>query len=59
MKISSKRELQKIVSNHSLDIEFKDFKKRYKDHTKESYSLLANDATLSSDNPLRSTKNLL
>ena len=33
--------------------------KLYKDHTKKSYSFLVNDATLSSDNPLRFRKNLL
>ena len=33
--------------------------KLYKDYTKESFSFLVNDATLSSDNPLRFSKNLL
>ena len=35
IKISNKRELLQIESNHSSDIEFKDFMKLYKDHTKE------------------------
>ena len=48
IKIPDKRELQQITSNHSSDIEFKDF---MKDYTKEPYSFLVNDATLSSDNP--------
>ena len=52
MKILNKRELQQIVSNHSSDIDFKDFMKFYKDYTKESYSFLLNDTTSSSDNPL-------
>ena len=52
MKIANKRELQQIASNHSSDIDFKDFMKLYKDYTKETYSFLVNDTTLSSDNPL-------
>ena len=38
MKIPNKRKLQQIASNHSSDINFKDFMKLYKDYTKESYS---------------------
>ena len=48
IKIPSKRELQQIASNHSSDIGFKDFRKLYKDYTKEPYSFLVNDTTLSS-----------
>ena len=59
MKIPNKRELQKIASNHSSDIEFKDFMKLYKDYTKKQFSFLVNDTTLSSDNPLRYRNNLL
>ena len=59
MKIPSKRELQLIASNHLSDIDFKNFMKLYKEHTKESYSFLVNDSTFSSDNPLRFRKNLL
>ena len=33
MKIPNKRELQQIASNHSPDIDFKDFIKLYKDYT--------------------------
>ena len=58
MKIPNKRELQQI-SNHLSDIDFKDFIKLYKDYTKELYSFLVNDPTLSSDNPLRFRKDLL
>ena len=53
MKIPNKRELQQIVSNYSSDIGYKEFMKLYKDYTKETYSFLVNDATLSWDNPLR------
>ena len=59
MKIPNKRELQQIASNHSSDIEFKDFMKLYKDYTKDPFSFLVNDTTLPSDNPLRSRKNPL
>ena len=59
MKISDKRELQQIVPNHSSDIGFKDFMKPYKDYTKEPYSFLVNDTTLSSGDLLRFRKNLL
>ena len=58
-KIYSKRELEQIASNHSSDIDFKDFIKLYKDYTKEPFSVLVNHTTLPSDNPLRFRKNLL
>ena len=58
-KIPNKSELQQITSNHSSDIDFKDFVQLYKYYTKEPYSFLGNDTTLSSDNPLRFRKNLL
>ena len=53
-----KRTLQ-IALNHSSDIDFKDFMKIYKKCTTEPYSLLVNDTTLPSDDPLRFRKNLL
>ena len=59
MKISNKRELQQIASNHSSDIDFKDFMKLYKQYTEEPFSFLVNDTTLSSDKTLRFRKNLL
>ena len=52
MKVPKKIELQQIASNYSSDNEFKYFVKPYKDNTKEPYSFLVNDTTLSSDNPL-------
>ena len=55
----NKRELQQIASNHLSDIEFKDFRKLYKEYSEEPYSFLLNDTTLSSNNPLRFRKNLL
>ena len=59
MKIANTRELQQIASNHSSYIDFKDFVKLYKGYSKEPYSILANDMTLSSDNPLRFREDLL
>ena len=59
MKIPNKREIQQIVINHSSDIDFKDFIKHYIEYTKEPYSFLVNDVTLSVHNPLRVRMNLL
>ena len=59
MKIPNKKELQQTVSTHSSDIVLKDFMKLYKDYTKEAYSFLVNDTTLSSDNPLQLRNDLL
>ena len=59
MKIHNKRELQKIATNHSADIDYKDFMKIYKNCTKEPYSFLTIDTTLTADNPLRFEKNVL
>ena len=59
MKIPNKRELQQIASNHSSYTDFKNFMKLYKEYTKEPYSFLVNNTTLSSDNPLQFRKNLL
>ena len=58
MKIPNKRELQQIAINHSSDINTKDFINIYKKYTDKPYSFLVNDATLSSDDPLRFRKNL-
>ena len=59
MKIPNVRELQQIASSHLYDIDLKDFMKFYKDYTNEPYSLLVNEITFSSDNPLRFRKKLL
>ena len=59
IKIPNKKELQQIASNHSSDIDFKDFMKLYKDYTKEPYLVLLNDTILLSDNSLRFRMNLL
>ena len=59
MKITNKRRLQQVASNHLSDIDFKDFMNLYKDYTKEPFSFLLNDTSLSSDNLLLFRKNLL
>ena len=59
MKIPKKRELQQIAANLLSDTDFKNFMKPYKDYTKDLYSFLLKDTTLSSDNLLRFRKNLL
>ena len=61
MKIPNKRELQKIASyhsfdikasNHSPDMDFKDFLELYKQYAKEPYLFLVSNTILSLDNIL-------
>ena len=59
MKIPNKRELQQTASNHSSNIDFKDFMNLYKKCSATPYSFLVIDATLASENPLRFRKNLI
>ena len=56
IKIANKRELLKVVSNHSSGIEFKDSMNLCKDYTKEIFSFLVNSTTSPSDNSLRFRK---
>ena len=42
MKIENKKELQNIATNHSADIDYKDFVKSYRECTKEPYSFFDN-----------------
>ena len=51
MKINNRKELQNIATNHSADINYKDFMKSYKECTKEPYSLLTIDTTLPASDP--------
>ena len=46
MKINNKRELQNIATDHSADIDYKDFMKIYIECTKEPYIFLTIDTTL-------------
>ena len=59
MKISNKGELQQIASNHSSDIDFKDFIHLYTICTAKPYSFLVNNTILSSDNFLNFICNLI
>ena len=59
MKILSKQERQKIASNNSLDIDFKDFMNLYKKCNPKAYSFLVIGATLASHNLIRFGKNVL
>ena len=58
MKINNKRELQNIMTDHSADIGYNDFKKIYRECTKEPLNVLTIDTTLPASDPLRFTKNL-
>ena len=58
MKIPNNRELQRIASTHLSYIEFKLFRRLYKDYAKEPHSFLVNHTTLPLDNPLKFRKNL-
>ena len=57
-KIPNKRELQQITTNHSLDINIKDFAKIYRKCTSEPYPFFVNDTTLAANNSLRFRKTL-
>ena len=59
MKIHNRTELQNIAFNHSADIDYKDILKIYRNCTKEPYSFLTIDTTLSADNPMKFRKNFL
>ena len=58
MKINNKRELQNIAINHSVDIDYKDFMKIYRECTKEPFNFLTIYTTLPASDPLRFRKNL-
>ena len=57
IKVHNRGELQQIAINHSVDIDYKDFLKIYKNCTKEPYSFLTINTTLPTDNPIRFRKN--
>ena len=59
MKINNRKELQNIAINHSVDIDYKDFLKIYRECTRESYTFLTIDTTLPASDPWRFRKNLL
>ena len=53
MKINNKRELQNIAIDHSADIDYQDFKKNYRESTKEPFNFLTIDTTFPASDPLR------
>ena len=58
MKINNRMKLKNIAIDHSADIDYNDFKKIYRECTKEPYSFLTIDTTLPASDPLRFRKNL-
>ena len=58
VKINIKRELQNIAINHSVDIDYKDFMKIYRECTREPFNFLTIDTMLPVSSPLRFRKNL-
>ena len=58
MKIHNKRELQNITITHSVDIDYNDFLKIYRNCTNEPYSFLTIDTTLNAINPMRFRKKI-
>ena len=58
MKINNKKELQNIAINHSVDTDYKDFMKIYRECTKKPFSFLTIDTTLPARDSLRFRKNL-
>ena len=57
MKINSRRELQNIATDYSANIDYQDFKKIYRECTKEPYNFLTIDTALPASDPLRFRKN--
>ena len=58
MKINNKIELKNMAINHSEDIDYQDFKKIYRECTKEPYNFLTIVTMLPANDPLRFRKNL-
>ena len=58
MKINNRRELRIITYNHSVDIDYNDFMKIYREYIKEPFNFLTTDARLPASNPLKFRKNL-
>ena len=59
MKIDNRRELQQITIDHSVDIDYKDFLKIYRNCTRERYSFLTVDTALPADDPMKFRNNFL
>ena len=57
-KIPNLQEFEQLASNHSLDIDFKEFMNFYKNSAPKRYSVLVIDVTPASDNSLCFGKNV-
>ena len=57
-KINNRIELKNIGISHSADADYNDFKKIYRECTKEPYNFLTIDTTLPASDPLRFRKKL-
>ena len=53
MKINNRIELKNIATDHSADIDYQDFKKIYRECTKEPFNFLTIDTTLPASDLLR------
>ena len=58
MKINNRIELKNIVTDHSADIDYNNFKKIDRECTKEPFNFLTIDTTLPASDPLIFRKNL-
>ena len=58
MKINNRKELKNIATDHSADIYYQDFKKIYRECTKEPYNFLTKDTTSPASDPLTFRENL-
>ena len=59
MKINNRKELQNIAINHSVDIDYNNFVKIYRECKRKRHSFLTIDATLPASDLLSFRKNLL
>ena len=58
MRINNRIELKNIATDHSAEIDYQDFKKIYRECTKEPFNFLTIDTTLPASDPLRFRKSL-
>ena len=58
MKINNRKNLQKIAINHCANIGCKDFRRIYRECSKELFNFMTTDTTLPANNPLKFRKNL-
>ena len=56
MKISNRKELKNIETDHSANIDQQDFNKRYTEYTREPFNFLIIDTTLPASDPLKFRK---